>query len=79
VKNLKVCKIFEDGQRLTLNQPQVRHAGRKIKCIKKIDSTKPNQTTVILPDTLDSYIQGSHRFIISSEDTTANDAAEFKP
>lgn len=50
-----------------------------MKYIKKIDSTKTNQTTVIIPDTLDSYIQGSHRFIISSEDTTVNDAAEFKP
>lgn len=38
-----------------LNTPQVRHAQvrKKMKYIRK-DSTKANQTTEILPDTLDS-------------------------
>lgn len=49
-----------------------------MKYIKKY-SAKTNQTTVILPDTLDLNTQGNHSFITLSEDTTVNDAVEFKP
>lgn len=55
VREELVCKISEDGQRPMLNTPRVRHiqVRKKMKYIKK-DSTKTNQTTEILPDTLDS-------------------------
>lgn len=49
-----------------------------MKYIKKY-SAKTNQTRVIFPDTLDLNTQGSHSFITLSEDTTVNDAVEFKP
>lgn len=49
MKNLQICNIFEDGKRPTLNQPLVRHAGRKMIYIKTMNSTKPNQTAVTLP------------------------------